>query len=56
MESSKLGSGILVSIKPSKRIVQTKRLSYSNRGVERRKSLVKSSGGLEVAKNVSYVF
>jgi hypothetical protein len=43
MESSELGGGVLLGIKPSERIVQTKWLSDSDGGVKRRNSLAKSS-------------
>ena len=45
--SGKSRSRILGGIKPSKRIVKSKRLSDSNGGVKRRKSLAKCSGGLQ---------
>jgi len=46
MESCELGSGVLLRVEPSKRIVQTKRLSDSDGRIKGRNSLVKSGGGL----------
>jgi len=43
--SSEVGSRVLGRIEPSERIVQTKRLGYSNGRVKGRKSLAKSGGG-----------